>query len=174
MPWRSALANVELPLELTGVPPAQRRERAKQMLELVGLGAAAQKSPNQLSGGMRQRVSIARALALDPRVLLMDEPFGALDAQTRDSMNLELQRIWLEQRTTIVFVTHAVSEAVFLADRVVMMGLNPGRVHAITDIPLPRPRGAEMIESAEFRGLAAALRRQLGEVHDAEPVRASA
>ena len=170
MPWRTAAANVALPLEMAGVPRAARLDRARETLSLVGLAAAENKHPHQLSGGMRQRVSIARALAHDPEVLLMDEPFGALDAQTRDTMNVELQRIWLEQRKTVVFVTHSVSEAVFLADRVVVLGTGPGHIHSITEVPLPRPRTIEMTESAEFRQLATELRRQIGEVQGVSAV----
>ncbi|QOC91864.1 ABC transporter ATP-binding protein [Micromonospora craniellae] len=166
MPWRSAAANVALPLEMAGVGRRERTARVREMLELVGLPEAEGKHPHQLSGGMRQRVSIARALAHDPQVLLMDEPFGALDAQTRDMMNSELQRIWLENRKTVVFVTHSVSEAVFLADRIVMLGTKPGHIHSITEVTLPRPRTIDMTETAEFRHLAAELRRQIGAVQD--------
>ncbi|MGC5051712.1 ABC transporter ATP-binding protein [Micromonospora sp. DT48] len=168
MPWRSTAANVALPLEMAGVPRRERTERVREMLELVGLPETEGKYPHQLSGGMRQRVSIARALAHDPQVLLMDEPFGALDAQTRDMMNAELQRIWLENRKTVVFVTHSVSEAVFLADRIVMLGTKPGHIHSITEVTLPRPRTVDMTESAEFRHLAAELRRQIGAVQDTD------
>ncbi|WP_416904371.1 ABC transporter ATP-binding protein [Micromonospora echinospora] len=168
MPWRSTAANVALPLEMAGVGRRERMARVREMLTLVGLAEAEEKYPHQLSGGMRQRVSIARALAHDPKILLMDEPFGALDAQTRDTMNVELQRIWLETRKTVVFVTHSVSEAVFLADRIVMLGTKPGHIHSITEVTLPRPRTVDMTESAEFRHLAAELRRQIGEVQDTE------
>jgi NitT/TauT family transport system ATP-binding protein len=123
---------------------------------------------------MRQRVSIARALVHDPDVLLMDEPFGALDAQTRDMMNVELQRIWMENPKTVVFVTHSVAEAVFLADRIVMMGMNPGHIHTITEVNLPRPRTMEMSESEEFRRIAADLREQIGDVQRVDNVPASA
>ncbi len=168
MPWRSTAANVALPLEMAGVGRQERTRRVREMLNLVGLPETENKYPHQLSGGMRQRVSIARALAHDPQVLLMDEPFGALDAQTRDMMNIELQRIWLENRKTVVFVTHSVSEAVFLADRIVMLGTKPGHIHSITEVTLPRPRTIEMTESAEFRHLTAELRRQIGEVQDSD------
>ncbi|MGH8796942.1 MAG: ABC transporter ATP-binding protein, partial [Caldimonas sp.] len=143
------LDNVLLPAELSGQNPAKYRARARQLLELVGLGDFAKKQPNELSGGMQQRASLCRALLLDPPILLMDEPFGALDAMTRDEMNLELLRIWgagridaggAGGRKTIVFVTHSIPEAVFLADRVVVMTPRPGRVAAIHSVPIERPR----------------------------------
>lgn len=174
MPWRSSLDNVGLPLELQGVSKKDRLPRVREMLDLVKLSHAERKTPQQLSGGMRQRVSIARALVHDPDVLLMDEPFGALDAQTRDMMNLELQRIWMENPKTVVFVTHSVAEAIFLADRIVMMGMNPGHIHSITEVDLPRPRTMDMAESAEFRRLAADLREQIGEVQRVDHIPASA
>lgn len=170
MPWRTAGENVALPLEISRVPKAKRMERVRQMLALVNLSAAEQKYPRQLSGGMRQRISIARALSHDPQVLLMDEPFGALDAQTRDMMNIELQRIWLENRKTVVFVTHSVAEAIFLADRVVMMGMNPGRIHSITKVDIPRPRTMDIKQTEEFRRIAADLRAQIGAVQEATPI----
>ena len=149
--WRSVLDNVLLPAELSGLNPAAYRERALQLLELVGLADFAAKRPSELSGGMQQRASLCRALLLDPPILLMDEPFGALDAMTRDEMNLELLRIWGEGvgagegaaaalRKTIVFVTHSIQEAVFLADRVVVMSPRPGRVAGIHQVQIPRPR----------------------------------
>ena len=147
--WRSALDNVLLPVELSGGNPAQYRERAYELLELVGLVDFAHKRPGELSGGMQQRASLCRALIMDPPILLMDEPFGALDAMTRDEMNIELLRIWGEssaaggQRKTIVFVTHSIPEAVFLADRVVVMSARPGRVASIRTVEIPRPRSAE-------------------------------
>ena len=142
------LDNVLLPAELSGLNPRDYRERALQLLELVGLADFAGKRPGELSGGMQQRASLCRALVLDPPILLMDEPFGALDAMTRDEMNLELLRIWGEGdagagRKTIVFVTHSIPEAVFLADRVVVMSPRPGRVAGIHTVPLPRPRSVE-------------------------------
>lgn len=164
LPWRSALRNVELPMELYGASASQRNQRASQLLRLVGLEGFERKLPHQLSGGMRQRVSIARALSHDPSVLLMDEPFGALDAQTRDSMNLELQRIWLESGKTVVFVTHSVQEAIFLADRIVLLATRPGRVHSITDVRFARPRSMDLIEQPEFRAMAQALRSEIGQV----------
>ncbi len=146
--WRSVLDNVLLPVELSGGNPAQYRERALALLKMVGLGDFANKRPGELSGGMQQRASLCRALILDPPILLMDEPFGALDAMTRDEMNIELLRIWGEsssggQRKTIVFVTHSIPEAVFLADRVVVMSPRPGRVANIREVQIARPRTAE-------------------------------
>jgi NitT/TauT family transport system ATP-binding protein len=170
MPWRTTAENVALPLEISKYPRKQRLQRVREMLALVNLSAAENKNPQQLSGGMRQRVSIARALSHDPQVLLMDEPFGALDAQTRDMMNIELQRIWMESKKTVVFVTHSVSEAIFLADRIVMMGTNPGHIHSITNVDLPRPRTMEVKQTKEFREMAASLREQIGAVQASQPV----
>jgi NitT/TauT family transport system ATP-binding protein len=144
--WRSIQANVELPLEITGLSKAQRRERAERMLELVELADFRRHHPWQLSGGMQQRAAIARALALEPKLLLMDEPFGALDEMTRERMNDELLRIWERTGTTIVFVTHSIPEAVFLSSRVVVMSARPGRITDVLDIDLPRPRNEETRE----------------------------
>jgi NitT/TauT family transport system ATP-binding protein len=145
--WRTVVDNVLLPAELSGLNPARYRDRAHQLLQLVGLGGFENKRPSELSGGMQQRVSLCRALILDPPILLMDEPFGALDAMTRDEMNLELLRIWGEDRgaaegarKTIVFVTHSIAEAIFLADRVVVMSARPGQVAAVHRVPIARPR----------------------------------
>jgi NitT/TauT family transport system ATP-binding protein len=140
LPWRSALGNVEFALEARGIERKRRRSIANEYLELVGLGDAMDRMPYELSGGMRQRVGMARALATEPEVLLMDEPFGSLDAQTRETLQLELLRIQSERAKTIVFVTHDLDEAVLLADRVVMMAPNPGRIHALVDVDIPRPR----------------------------------
>ncbi len=153
--WRTVLDNVLLPAELSGLNPRAYRERAMRLLELVGLGEFADKRPSELSGGMQQRASLCRALVLDPPILLMDEPFGALDAMTRDEMNLELLRIWGERadgagRKTIVFVTHSIAEAVFLADRVVVMSPRPGRVAGIHEVAIARPRTVETRASAEL------------------------
>ncbi len=154
--WRRILDNVLLPAELAGRDPRAYVERAHDLLRLVGLGDFATKYPAELSGGMQQRASLCRALLLDPPLLLMDEPFGALDAMTRDEMNVELLRVWGEARTgdgarkTILFVTHSIAEAIFLADRVVVMTPRPGRVARILDIPLPRPRTVETRGSLEF------------------------
>lgn len=145
--WRSVIDNVLLPVELSGGNPARFRERARELLSMVDLDDFADKRPRELSGGMQQRAALCRALITDPPILLMDEPFGALDAMTRDEMNLELLRIWGEethhgQRKTIVFVTHSIPEAVFLADRVVVMSPRPGRVANTIDVPITRPRNA--------------------------------
>jgi NitT/TauT family transport system ATP-binding protein len=155
--WRRVLENVLLPAELAGRDPARYRDRAHQLLELVGLAEFATKLPRELSGGMQQRASLCRALLLDPPLLLMDEPFGALDAMTRDEMNLELLRVWGEThegdagpRKTILFVTHSIPEAVLLADRVVVMTPRPGRVAAVFPVPLPRPRGVHTRGDGRF------------------------
>ncbi|HXJ79915.1 MAG TPA: ABC transporter ATP-binding protein [Candidatus Methylomirabilis sp.] len=160
--WRSILDNVLLPAELAGLDPKRHRDRAHDLLRLVGLAGFESKLPHELSGGMQQRASLCRALLLDPPLLLMDEPFGALDAMTRDEMNLELLRIWGEasretdgaDRKTILFVTHSIPEAVFLADRVVVMSPRPGRVARICPVRLPRPRTAETRAAADCGRLA--------------------
>jgi len=167
--WRSVLDNVLLPAELSGLNPAKFRERARSLLELVGLADFADKQPHELSGGMQQRASLCRALLLDPPILLMDEPFGALDAMTRDEMNLELLRIWGEgrlesaggARKTIVFVTHSIPEAVFLADRVVVMTPRPGRVAGIHPVAIPRPRTVQSRVAPEFGRLTLAIYSEL-------------
>jgi len=139
-PWMTVQRNVEFNLKARGLPPAERRGAAAELIELVGLTGFESKYPHELSGGMRQRVGIARALTTRPRLLLMDEPFGALDAQTRSVMQAELLRIWQAQRSTVLFVTHSVDEAVFLADRVVVLSPRPGRVRQIIDVKMERPR----------------------------------
>jgi NitT/TauT family transport system ATP-binding protein len=161
MPWRNARRNVELPLEVQKVPKTERTAVANQLLELVGLERFADAYPRQLSGGMRQRVALARALAPDPGVLLMDEPFGALDAQTRDMMNTELQRLWIERKKTVVFVTHSIPEAVFLADRIVLLSAHPGRVASITSVDFTRPRALSLLDQPEFGRIVGLLRSQL-------------
>lgn len=140
LPWRTVLGNVEFGLELAGVPRAARRRTAGELIRLVGLEGFEGRMPWELSGGMRQRVAVARALAVDPEILFMDEPFGALDAMTRLKMEEELTRIWLDKRKTIVFVTHDIDEAIYLADRVAVMTPNPGRIKRVVEIPLGRPR----------------------------------
>jgi NitT/TauT family transport system ATP-binding protein len=165
--WRTILDNVLLPVELTGLARAKYRQRALELLRLVGLGEFSDKLPGELSGGMQQRVSICRALLLDPPLLLMDEPFGALDAMTRDDMNFELLRIWGEglgvggQRKTIVFVTHSIQEAVILSDRVVVMSQRPGNITAVRDIELARPRTIEMRASEHVGRLSLEIYRAL-------------
>jgi len=139
-PWRTVEKNIEFGLEVRGVPAEKRAEISQRFVELVGLKGFERSHPNELSGGMKQRVGIARALANDPAVLLMDEPFGALDAQTRNQMQKELLRIWSETKKTVIFVTHSVDEAVYLADRIVVMSARPGTVKDIYKIDLPRPR----------------------------------
>jgi len=159
--WRTVLDNVLLPAELAGLEAKRYRDRAHELLQLVGLGGFEATLPRELSGGMQQRASLCRALLLDPPLLLMDEPFGALDAMTRDEMNLELLRVWGEgsggaagDRKTILFVTHSIPEAVFLADRVVVMSPRPGRIARICPAGLPRPRTVEARASADFGRLA--------------------
>ena len=164
--WRSVLDNVLLPAELAGLDRSRHRARALELLRLVGLAEFAAKLPHELSGGMQQRASLCRALLLDPPLLLMDEPFGALDAMTRDEMNLELLRVWGETgagvmagaaRKTILFVTHSIPEAIFLADRVLVMTARPGRLAAEIDVGLPRPRTMEARASPEFGRLSLRL-----------------
>jgi NitT/TauT family transport system ATP-binding protein len=167
LPWRRVAENVELPLFLRGDPPAQRQQRSREMLEVVGLGAAADKHPWQLSGGMRMRVSIARALSVAPRILLLDEPFGALDEMTRDQLNEDLLRIRARDPFTAFFVTHSVAEAVYLSTRVVVLSANPGRVAETIEVPFGYPRPAELRETPEFLKLLAGTSRALRAVRPA-------
>ncbi len=148
--WRSVQKNVELPLEIAGVDAATRAQKSKAMLDLVQLKDFEQHYPYQLSGGMQQRVAIARALSFDPSILLMDEPFGALDEMTREHIQSEVLRIWQQTHKTVVFVTHSIPEAVFLSTRVVVMSPRPGRITKIINIDLPQPRGFETREDARF------------------------
>jgi NitT/TauT family transport system ATP-binding protein len=159
--WRTVRQNVELPLEILRRPKAEREAKARDMLELVELGTFGGHRPWQLSGGMQQRVAIARALALDPAILLMDEPFGALDEMTRERMNSEVLRIWERTGTTIVFVTHSIPEAVFLSSRVVVMSARPGRITKVIDVDLPRPRNLETRESRRYFELVTEVREAL-------------
>jgi NitT/TauT family transport system ATP-binding protein len=159
--WRTVSKNVGLPLELLGWQRAKRKQRVQQMLELVELSGFADHYPWQLSGGMQQRVSIARALAFEPALLLMDEPFGALDEMTRERLNLELLSIWQQLKSTVVFVTHSISEAVFLSTRVVVMSPRPGRIAGVVDIDLPYPRTVETREEPHFFELVTTVRELL-------------
>ncbi|WP_158744004.1 ABC transporter ATP-binding protein [Acidisphaera sp. L21] len=158
-PWMTVRANVEFNMKARRVPPAARRARADDMLALTGLTAFVGSYPHELSGGMRQRVGIARALTTHPRALLMDEPFGALDAQTRGHLQAELLSIWASQRTTVLFVTHSIEEAVFLADRILVFTPRPGRLAAEVMVDMPRPR---LPTSPEFAAVAKGLRAMLG------------
>jgi NitT/TauT family transport system ATP-binding protein len=158
LPWRSVLENVLLPAEVLGLDLRAARKRASRLLEMVGLAGFEDKRPAQLSGGMQQRASIARALLHDPKVLLMDEPFGALDAMTREQMNLELQRIWLESGKTVIMITHSIPEAVFLGDVVLVMTPRPGRLARSIDIDLPRPRAMSTMANADFSRIADEIR----------------
>lgn len=153
LPWRSVTANVELGLELKGVPSAKRAARATELINLVGLTGFEHHYPHELSGGMKQRVGLARALATEPKVLLMDEPFAALDAQTRDLMQTELLQIWERSKKTVLFVTHSIEEAAYLSDRVIVMTARPGRTKDVIQIDLPRPRDYEMRLTPKFNDI---------------------
>lgn len=150
MPWRRIIDNIGFPLELAGMKRKHARETASEMLDLIGLQDAADKFPPQLSGGMRQRINLARALAIAPSTLLMDEPFAALDAQTREILQAELLNIWARDRKTVIFVTHQLDEAVYLADRVVVLQPHPGRLRSIVPINIPRPRDLDIKRTADF------------------------
>jgi NitT/TauT family transport system ATP-binding protein len=163
--WRTVLANVMLPLEIMGYPKEARRERAAKLLKMVGLQDFHKSYPWQLSGGMQQRVSIARALAFDPKLLLMDEPFGALDEITREAMNDELLRIWQETGKTVVFVTHSIPEAVFLSSRIVVMTPRPGKIERVIEVDLPYPRDNATRESGRFFELTTEVREALRGMH---------
>ena len=158
-PWKTVKGNVEFGPSLKGVDKKELQSRSRRFIDLVGLQGFEDRYPHELSGGMKQRVAIARALANDPSVLLMDEPFGSLDALTRESLQTELLRIWRETTCTVLFVTHSISEAVYLADRVVIMSRRPGRIKGTLDIELPRPRTREITTSQEFRDYEMTLRR---------------
>ncbi|MDI9632775.1 MAG: ABC transporter ATP-binding protein [Methanolinea sp.] len=150
-PWRTVIRNIEFGLEVKGISKEERRKKAAEYLELVGLRDFADRYPYELSGGMRQRVAVARALAIEPHILLMDEPFGALDAQTRNKLQRELLELWEKTKKTVLFVTHSVDEAVFLSDRIVILSPRPGRVREIVRVGLPRPRDRTGIEFARIR-----------------------
>jgi NitT/TauT family transport system ATP-binding protein len=158
LPWRSVLSNVLLQVEMRRLDKRAHRERALQLIELVGIKGFEDKYPFELSGGMQQRTAICRALIHDPPLLLMDEPFGALDALTREMMNLELQRIWLTSRKTVLFITHSIPEAAFLSDRVLVMSPRPGTLKKEIPIDLPRPRGVHTLEEPRFAALGREIR----------------
>lgn len=156
--WRTVRKNVRLPLEVMGIPKTEWEDRVDSMLDLVGLSDFGSHYPHQLSGGMQQRVSIARALAINPEILLMDEPFSALDEFTRERLHEDLLRIWRRTNKTVVFVTHNIAEATYLSDRVCVLSPHPGRLSAVVDVALPRPRTPEMRESGEFFELVSRIR----------------
>ena len=158
LPWRTVLANILLQAEVRRLPREQSLARARELVAMVGLEGFENKFPWQLSGGMQQRASICRALVHDPAILLMDEPFGALDAMTREKMNLELQRIWAAAKKTVLLITHSIPESIFLSDRVLVMSERPGSIAAIYDVALPRPRTLAMMGSPEFAVLAQTIR----------------
>jgi NitT/TauT family transport system ATP-binding protein len=157
-PWRSVLGNVLLPADIQRLGREEMTKRAYDLLKLVGLDGFEQRYPWELSGGMQQRVALVRALIHDPALLLMDEPFGALDAMTRESMNVELQRIWMERRKTVVFITHSTAEAVFLGDRVLVMTPRPGKVGDLFQVELPRPRPLDVMNTEKFGGYVRRIR----------------
>jgi NitT/TauT family transport system ATP-binding protein len=158
LPWRNVLDNILFPIEILGRSRSEYRTEAERLIALVGLAGFERSVPRELSGGMQQRVSICRALIHDPALLLMDEPFGALDAMTREEMGMELLRVWSERRKTVVFVTHSIPEAILLADRVAVMTARPGRIVDVVPIDLPRPRSIKMEFSPDFQKYAEAIR----------------
>jgi NitT/TauT family transport system ATP-binding protein len=164
-PWRTVEGNVTLPLEIMDMPKAERRERARRVLDLVNLGGFEKKFPWQLSGGMQQRVSIARALSFDPAILLMDEPFGALDEILRDHLNEQLLGLWARTAKTVIFVTHSIPEAVFLSTKIVVMSPRPGRIIDVIDSPLPVDRTLDIRETPEFMKIARRVRDGLRAAH---------
>jgi NitT/TauT family transport system ATP-binding protein len=161
LPWRSVFENIMLPADILGMNRAEAKKSAEGLLELAGLSGFGNKHPYELSGGMQQRVGIVRALLHDPQVLLMDEPFAALDALTRETMAIELQRIWMQRRKTILFVTHNISEAVLLADRIVVMSARPGRIAVVLDNNAPRPRGIDWLSDQRCGALEKKIREHL-------------
>ena len=161
LPWRSTVANILLQLEMRNLRAADFETRLRELLALTGLEGFEKALPHELSGGMQQRVALCRALIHDPAILLMDEPFGALDAMTRESMNLELQRVWMERRKSVLFITHSIAEAVFLSDRIVVMTPRPGRIAEMVPVDLPRPRSFVMMGLPAFTAAAERVRRNL-------------
>jgi len=161
LPWRTVEQNVLLPADVMKLDRRSTAERAKTLLEMAGLGGFERKYPYELSGGMQHRVSIVRALVHDPKLLLMDEPFAALDAITREQMAIELQRIWMDSGKTVLFITHSIGEAVFLSDRIAVMSARPGRIIAVFDNPAPRPRSFAQLTSPALAGLSTEIRRSL-------------
>jgi NitT/TauT family transport system ATP-binding protein len=166
-PWRNVLANVMLPLQIQGSTKTQSRTIAMEHLERVGLAGFEQKYPWQLSGGMQQRVSIARALSFEPRILMMDEPFGALDEITRDRLNEQLQQLWQKERRTVVFVTHSIAEAVYLSTRIVVMSPRPGRIVRVIESPLPDARHLGLRDTPQFMDVMHRVREALADGHHA-------
>lgn len=169
LPWATVIENVAFGLQLRGVSKAERKKRAAELIDMVGLGGFETKRPNELSGGMQQRVGIARALAIEPQILLMDEPFGAVDEQTRRLLQEELLHIWEQTRVTVMFITHSMEEAVLLGDRVVLMSARPGRIAEIVDVPLQRPRSSDiggLERSKEYVEITAHLWDRLREMHE--------
>jgi NitT/TauT family transport system ATP-binding protein len=160
-PWRTVVGNVMLPADVQRLDRVAMQRRALELLQLVGLGGFEQRYPRELSGGMQQRVGIVRALLHDPAILLMDEPFGALDAMTREALNVELQRIWMQRRITVLFITHSTAEAVFLADRVIVLTPRPGTIGDQFDVDLPRPRALEVMNTEQFGRYVARVRAAL-------------
>lgn len=165
LPWLSVMDNVLLPVDVQGRRVGDYRQRARELITMVGLGGFEDKYPSELSGGMQQRVALARGLIHDPKVLLMDEPFAALDAMTRENMGVELLRIWDANKKTVLFVTHGISEAVFLSDRVVVMSARPGRISRVVDIPFARPRTLDLMATAAFAELVGEIREVFEETH---------
>jgi NitT/TauT family transport system ATP-binding protein len=168
LPWLSVLDNVLVPVTVQGRRRQDYLDRAYELIAMVGLKGFEKRLPAELSGGMQQRVALARALVHNPAVLLMDEPFAALDAMTRETMNHELQRIWLEQKKTVLFITHGISEAVFLGDRVVVMTSRPGKVSAVIDIPFPRPRDTGLLVTPAFARCVEDIRAIFNQAHEGE------
>jgi NitT/TauT family transport system ATP-binding protein len=164
LPWRSVVANITIQLEMRNLPPQRYAARLDELITLTGLEKFRHALPHELSGGMQQRVSLCRALIHDPAILLMDEPFGALDAMTREAMNVELQRVWMDSRKTVLFITHSISEAVFLSDRVVVMSPRPGRIAKIVPVDLPRPRDFSVIGHPAFVAAMTEIRQALDAV----------